>query len=306
VWALGLSAPRPTILSDAAYGSDIEPARVIAPTGITDERRYYYPQSGLLTAKRGVVMPDHKWTHMGEELAAKHERLFMTDAAGFIGYAAGPGVHFVDKYGLGDALIARLPADVPWRIGHYVRRVPDGYPESILGHTNVIRDPGVNAYYERIRQITEGPIFSRERLRTIVRMNLGRYQRFIESYGLVRVHAQDLVAPRAEGADWNAEGNAIMTLRGAEVVWPVPISGEMLELSVSRNDHYTVTLLDNGIEVFADDLAQRMTGDSSLTTIRIPVPADVRFNAARVLPSRGDARYALGHIRILPGPERPN
>lgn len=97
VWLIGLIAPRPTIVSNSLYGSDIEPARLIAPTGITDERRYYYPQSGLLTVQRGVPMPNHRWLHMGHDLRARGERLFLTDAAGFIGYAAGPGVHLVDK-----------------------------------------------------------------------------------------------------------------------------------------------------------------------------------------------------------------
>jgi arabinofuranosyltransferase len=181
VWLVGLSAPRPTLVSNSAYGSDIEPARLISTAGITDERRYYYPQSGLLTAARGQTLPNHKWVRMGEDLRARGARLFETDAAGFIGYAAGPGVHFIDKYGLGDPLMARLPAEVPWRIGHFVRRVPEGYVKSIESGHNVIADAGVAAYYERLRLITEGPLLSRRRLQAVLRMNLGRYEHYIES-----------------------------------------------------------------------------------------------------------------------------
>ena len=46
-------------------------------------------------------MPNHRWTHMGHDLANRGETFFSTDAAGFIGYAAGPGVTFLDRYGLG-------------------------------------------------------------------------------------------------------------------------------------------------------------------------------------------------------------
>lgn len=179
VWFAGLSAPRPTIVTTPAYGSDIEPARVIAPTGITDERRYYYPQSGLLNARRGAPMPNHKWLYMGLEARARGDRVLTTDAAGFIGYAAGPGVYFVDKYGLGDPLIARLPARSPWRIGHFERRVPDGYLESLAAGRNLIRDPDIAQYYEKLRIITEGPIWSRRRLRAIVQMNLGQFDALI-------------------------------------------------------------------------------------------------------------------------------
>jgi arabinofuranosyltransferase len=180
VWLTGLAAPRPTIVSNAAFGGDVTPAETIAPTGITDERRHYYQTCGLLTARRGAPMPNHKWVHMGRELAANGTRFFSTDAAGFIGWAGGPGVHFTDKYGLGDPLLARLPAVVPWRIGHFVRRVPDGYQETLETGRNQIRDPGVSAYYEKLRVITVEPIWSFERMKTILGMNLGRYERFLE------------------------------------------------------------------------------------------------------------------------------
>ena len=157
VWMAGLAtSPRPTLLDQRRLGADIERAAAIAPTGITDERRYYYPQSGLLNARRGVPMPNHKWIDMGHELAAPGSRFFSTDAAGFIGYAAGPGVHFIDKYGLGDALLARLPAEVPWRIGHFRRRCQTATRGRFQARRNLIRDPGVAAYYDRLSVIAEG------------------------------------------------------------------------------------------------------------------------------------------------------
>jgi arabinofuranosyltransferase len=298
VWLVGLSSPRPTILSNSAYGADIEPARVIAPTGITDERRYYYQQSGLLTAQRGVVMPNHKWTHMGHELRGRGERLFLTDAAGFIGYAAGPGVYFIDKYGLGDALIARLPAEVPWRIGHFVRRVPEGYADSVIHGRNVIGDPGVAAYYERLRLITEGPLFSRDRWRTILRMNLGRYEHYIASYGLARVALAQVSHPLPDGTPWTREGNIQLTLRGVEVALDGPRTSAHLELSVSRNDHYRIVLRRGGADVFERTIRQPVSGDSSLVTHSIEVPAGLAFDAVLIQPSAGDARYSLGHLAL--------
>ncbi len=50
-------------------------------------------------------------------------------AAGFVGYFAGPDVHIIDIYALGDALLARLEVVdyKPWRIGHFQRDLPNGY-----------------------------------------------------------------------------------------------------------------------------------------------------------------------------------
>ncbi len=299
VWLVGLSAPRPTLLSNGSYGADIEPAKVIAPTGITDERRYYYPQSGLLTVMRGVPMPNHRWIHMGHDLANRGETFFSTDAAGFIGYAAGPGVTFLDRYGLGDPLIARLPAVAPWRIGHFVREVPEGYQETLQTRQDHIRDSGVAVYYDKLRIITEGPLFTRERWLTILRMNLGRYERYIADYGLLRVRAEDVTIVKPDRTDWNVPENVRLSLRGVEVVFPQPGRGRV-ELSVSRNDIYAVTFLNEGQRVGERQLRQVMQADSSLRTHTVELPGDVAFDAVRVQPSAGDARYALGHMRLLP------
>jgi arabinofuranosyltransferase len=299
VAVVGLSAPRPTILSNASYGSDIEPARVIAPTGITDERRYYYPQSGLLTAQRGVPMPNHRWTHMGHDLTNRGETFFSTDAAGFIGYAAGPSVTFLDRYGLGDPLLARLPAEAPWRIGHFVREVPEGYPETLQAGRDHIRDSGVAVYYDKLQIITEGPLFTAERWHTILRMNLGRYERYIADYGLLRVRWEDVAGIKPDRTDWNLPENVRLSLRGVEVSLPQDSRGR-IELSVSRNDTYTVVFLNNGRAVGERRLRQRMQADSSLQTHTVELPPDVVFDAVRVQPSAGDARYALGHLRVVP------
>jgi arabinofuranosyltransferase len=283
------TSPRPTFWTGAAYGADIERAAAIAQTGITDERRYYYPQSGLLTARRGVPMPNHKWIDMGHDLAARGATFFSTDAAGFIGYAAGPGVHFIDKYGLGDALLARLPAEVPWRIGHFRRRVPNGYEETLQTRRNVIQDTAVATYYERLRVITEEPIWSARRFRTIVAMNLGRYEPLIASYGLVRLTLAEAGLPSDRG----------MTLRGAEIGLPGRARASRVELSVSRNDRYRVLFLRDGSIVGDKWIEQPMSRDGGLQPHVIDAPREEDFDAIRIVPRGGDATYAFGYVRLM-------
>jgi arabinofuranosyltransferase len=303
IWAAGLAAPRPTVFSNAAYGADIERADAIAATGITDERRYYYPQSGLLNARRGAPMPDHKWLYMGLEARAQGAQVLTTDAAGFIGYAAGPEVYFVDKYGLGDPLIARLPADAPWRIGHFARRVPDGYIETLQSRRNQIASVQVAQYYERLRTITEGPIWSRRRLRTIVEMNLGRFEDLIADYGLVRLSSESLAAVRTTGTPWNASGTVAMTPRGVEVTLPGRTTGR-LELSVSGDDRYEVIFLQGGRAVGKRSIAPQLPSNGSLEVRTAEAPGRGGYDALRIRPSGGDARYSIGHLRVIAGDSR--
>lgn len=197
-------------------------------------------------------------------------------------------------------MLARLPAEAPWRIGHFVRQIPDGYTETITSGHNVIGDPGVGAYYERLRVITEGRLLSRERLRTILRMNLGRYDHYLSSYGLVRVPFTRVSEAKPDGTPWTMESNIPMTRHGVEVTLEGARSGRALELSVSRNDRYRITLLEQSARVYETSLDQPMSGDSSLVTHTIDLPPNQTFDAVLLQPSGGDARYALGHLKVLP------
>jgi arabinofuranosyltransferase len=109
-------------------------------------------------------------------------------AVGFLGYYLGPDIHVLDYLGLGDPLLSHLPAmpkdpsmavlyprlaDRPYRIGHFVRKVPAGYFETLVTGRNRIRDPRLAAYYDRIALVTRGPLWDRRRLMAIWKLNTG-------------------------------------------------------------------------------------------------------------------------------------
>ena len=101
---------------------------------------------------------------------------------GFLGYYAGPLVHFIDFHGLTDPLISRLPSvkTKTWRIGHFRRIVPPLYPESVEQNANLLLDSDLALFYDKIKIITQGELFSGERLLTILRMNLGLFDHLID------------------------------------------------------------------------------------------------------------------------------
>jgi arabinofuranosyltransferase len=95
--------------------------------------------------------------------------------------AAGRGLHVVDVLGLGDPLLARLPTQPPWRVGHYYRIVPDGYMETLEEGVNRIRDPNLAEYYDALRLVAQGSLWSTARLRAIVELNLGLKDHLLET-----------------------------------------------------------------------------------------------------------------------------
>jgi arabinofuranosyltransferase len=139
--------------------------------GIADERRYYFPRSALVTRHRIRTGPDHE-EHILASVREQHPTTVVWNTVGMTGYVLGRGRHFIDRLGLGDPLLARLPSGRFWRIGHYERTLPEGYFESVLTNSNRIADPELAAYYDTIREVTRGPLFTARRWKAIVALNV--------------------------------------------------------------------------------------------------------------------------------------
>lgn len=165
--------------------------------GIVDERAVYYPFTGLIPKLRGIQAANHVWAAAG---AQSREALSVREfsAVGMYGYFAGPRAHVIDVYGLADPLMARLPATSDWRIGHFARMLPAGYAATVTAcqqrvfpagevspaamretclsawkEINRIEDPRIAVAYHELLRITQGPLFDADRLRQIIRWNIG-------------------------------------------------------------------------------------------------------------------------------------
>jgi arabinofuranosyltransferase len=142
-------------------------------SGIADERAFYYRYTGLLRWTREVPLPHNEEEVRGRDTRLGGARVVEQASIGLFGYFAGPEIHIVDPFAIGDPLLARLPARPNWRIGHFQRDIPQGYFESIEHGRNQIYDSTIAAQYERIRTVTQGPLWSRRRWRAIRQLNLG-------------------------------------------------------------------------------------------------------------------------------------
>ena len=89
-----------------------------------------------------------------------------------------------DQYALGDPFLSKLPAirQENWRIGHMQREIPEGYNETVQTGVNVIVNKDLREYYDKIALITRGDLWDKERIETILNMNLGKYDYLIENY----------------------------------------------------------------------------------------------------------------------------
>lgn len=159
---------------------------------VGDERLRFYHATGLLNGMGHEVWPNHFFRRKGEYARQHGPRVLVDGYVGFLGFYAGPEVHIIDLIGLPDPLLARLPGltrgnfnrpgFAAWLPGHVPRRLPEGYVESIELDENRIRDPHLAEYYDKIRRITRGPLWDRQRWIAIWKIHLGGYDHLIDAY----------------------------------------------------------------------------------------------------------------------------
>ena len=183
--ALGLFSVRSTIL-DPQLPTTLSYFKLLDGSGVADERLAYfggtYNQglviSGIRDSDMGSTFAGRNWVYSKLREASFH------GAIGKVGYKDGPDIYQADPYALVDPLLARLPAMDPigWRIGHFKRMIPVGYPETLKQGNIQIADPDLAFYYEKLSFVITGPLWNSERLVEIWKFNTGQYDHLIASY----------------------------------------------------------------------------------------------------------------------------
>lgn len=172
----GLMVQYPPILATKDFLGG-QPGKLEYYLGVNDERLTFYAGTGLLRWHANAPWPDSGWRTEGLKLKDSGAHFADLMPVGMIPYFAGPEVYVYDRGALGDALTARLPMmkHNEWRVGHYWREPPPGYGETLQTGKNVIQNKKLAEYYGHLRVIIRGDLWSIDRLKEIVAMNLGTY-----------------------------------------------------------------------------------------------------------------------------------
>jgi arabinofuranosyltransferase len=167
---VGLTAPRPPVLSWDKYEGLGR-----SPQGTDDERGYRHADTALLLRNKeaGPTGFGGGWAKDGLDARERGDRVMVYRNIGYFGFFAGPTVHVIDPHGIGDPLMPRLPwGGGHWNTGHYLRVVPEGYTDAAIDRGS-IKDPEVEAYWQRVKRVTRDPIFDGARLHEVLRFTFG-------------------------------------------------------------------------------------------------------------------------------------
>lgn len=200
---LGLLSPKPTIFSTANYGLGPKifkafrfgPYIVNMYHGITDQRMWYYYFTGLLNNVFERKIYKYPLIQYAQKLRKSGQRVVTKDIIGMLGFYSGSNMHIIDPRALSDPLLSKLPSTEFWRgghkprpgekkwlIGHFTRKIPIGYLETITSGENKLQDIYLQKYYDKLSFVTRGNLFDFNRLIEIWNFNTGKYDYYIEAY----------------------------------------------------------------------------------------------------------------------------
>jgi arabinofuranosyltransferase len=147
--------------------------------GITNEKFFYFPLNGWINHVRNPKMH-----YLFAQNLQSGVSPVMKHSIGMYGYHAGPHIYIVDIYALSDPLRAHLPVNGPSRVGHYEREMPVGYLETIQSGfaQNLIEDPNLHLYYEKLSVLIHDDLFAKGRIQEIIRFNSGYYDPLVEKF----------------------------------------------------------------------------------------------------------------------------
>lgn len=154
----------------------------ISRNGIADERRVYAPALSLAAVHDGRPIHRVSWVRAARGLGETGPSVMEAIAVGVIGYYGGPNVHVLDVNALGDPLLSHLPARAEARIGHFERRIPAGYEDSLQSGELVVEDADLRTFCEIVWSVTRGPLWSASRIGQSNRLISGSYDGLLENY----------------------------------------------------------------------------------------------------------------------------
>ncbi|MCP5023979.1 MAG: hypothetical protein GY930_19710 [bacterium] len=249
---LGLLSPATPILSGPGFSTRQEGLDL---HGVVDERGTWYLRTGLLSESRDMPEPNSLPKLLGLNPDPSDPIIFLDSLVGIDGFLCGPGVHFVDPM-LCDPFLMRLPAwDLAdWKIGHFIRRVPDGYLQSVSSQENRFAHPGLAKAHGDICLITRGPLFTKKRFGAIWSLAFGEGKEALRKYAevdyrqppLVQVALGDFSEPHPEGTSiWNS-GFHLVPDGGLQVSLGAVSHADQMELGLGGLAQYEVFFLGQG------------------------------------------------------------
>lgn len=155
---------------------------------IDDQHLFFLTENNFFLGKAPWFRtePTQGWVRQGKERTANATTpvVYVHGNIGLMGFFAGPLGIQIDDIGLADPLTARLPYDKlgSFRIAHVMRIVPEGYAYARKTGDLSQMDPDLAHYYEKLRLVVSGDLFTLDRWIAILGFQLDAFNKYRDDY----------------------------------------------------------------------------------------------------------------------------
>ncbi len=304
IFATGL-IPNNNIASGRDY-----PVEVDYFNGIGDYRGERYSSTGLLRLGRyghTFLTNEHGFVTDAETDMLEGKTVVVKTGIGYYGLTAGVYIHVVDNVALGDAFLARLPAiyNPSWRVAHLFRRIPDGYLETIESGENLIKDKNLAEYYDVLHNIISGDLFSKERFKQIINMNLGKYDYLIDkdfyrgNVAKTQMTLTDFSKPVEVEDVWDNPNAWILDKNGVEIVFDKITYNSSISFLADNNDDYCLLLKNDDEIIYRENTGKIDGAGMQLREVVLPEEvATLGYDTVTIIPYGGDGSYSVGYLQL--------
>lgn len=292
---LNLSSPRTTI----PLGRPQTPPGRIDHRGIADERGFYMGGAGLNHMNRHNDAPHRGSRYDGESMDPKD--IHVRGALGYVGFHADLDTYIVDHWALTDPLVSRLPAiyHPQWRIGHFSRALPGGYIETLKEGKDRFHSRQIAAFYQHLKRIIKGPLWSKERWTSIWLMQTGQLDHFISKpffryHGALVANASTLEESPRKGPKAHEFGTS-----GIFMNFHKTVHDPFITLDLDADDDYLLLYETKG-KIIGQKALPRIVPRTTTPIERVvhvdEEIAKIGYQALRVVPVRGHVPYKIWHM----------
>jgi arabinofuranosyltransferase len=258
---------------------------------------------------------EHDWVDLGRELRQRAEeegKLYLPQGAnGFTGYYAGPDAYIAHGLAITDGFLARVPPiyNPNWRSGHFMRIIPTGYLEVEAGTQLHLDDLVLDEYYQKIRLVTQGTLFSPERWQAIWELNTRDFEDWLPGYSdrlrFPKLNTITLDDAPLIGEVLQLEINFAGQGSAVQIEFPEVIRPETMMLGLSASDNFELVYLgEDGNEIGRQQILSQLETGIELHRVNLPAQALRQgFSAIRLIPIRvfyeeADGEYQFSTLEL--------
>jgi len=176
--------------------------------------------------------------------------------------------------------------------------------QSLRYKTNAIKDSNLHKYYDKLKILTRGELFSLNRIYEIIKFTLGRYDHFLEAYDDTPVDIIDIDEYNKKYAsDTTSSAKRYFTIpkAGIQLAFGEIKLTSQLEIELDSDDDYILVFLNTHVEVY-DKIVPATKDSTGIIQHLIDIPATVLiegYDGLRIYPYNGDDIFRLGRVRFI-------